>query len=59
MVTENYLPDPELEAAMRICRDESGLWYIFRADGREYVYDSLDELATDYAKLIVKKYAAA
>lgn len=56
MVFETYLDDPILESKMRVCKDASGLWYIFRSDGREYVYDSAADLAGDYAKMIGAYY---
>ena len=53
METKGYLYDPALECTLRVAKDEAGLWYIFRNDGREYVYDSLDDLSRDYAKMYI------
>lgn len=54
MLIEFYIDDPNRESKMRVMNDDSGLWYIFRADGAEYVYDTLEDLLEDYGKLLLR-----
>lgn len=53
---EFYLDDPALKSALSLCRDAGGVWCIYRADGREYVYDSLEECMEDYGEMLRKYY---
>lgn len=54
MLIDFYVDDPELESSMRICSDDSGLWYIFRADGSELVYDTVEDLTRDYGQILFR-----
>lgn len=54
MIYEIYLSDPEFESSMRLCMDERGLWYAFRNDGSEYIFDTEKEAAEFYARKYVE-----
>ena len=55
MKTEFYLDDPGLPGTKsRICQDDGGLWYIFRANGSEHVYDTKLEMMDAWNTMVAR-----
>ena len=55
MKTEFYVDDPGIPGTKaRFFEDETGLWYIFRANGKEHVYDSRHDALDDWNTMIAK-----
>lgn len=57
MLIEFYLDDPNMESKMRVCMDDSGVWYVFRTDGSEYVYDTIEDVMDDWGRILFRSLA--